>query len=216
MIAWPPRILVATGNPRKLRELVEALASAMPAGGASPAWQSLADLPSAPAEPDENELTFAGNARLKAVYYSRAIGQWTLADDSGLEVDALGGRPGVLSARFAGSPAGTPRAVSDAANNRLLLDLLRGVPVERRTARFRCAVALADGQRIIAEADGAVEGVIVDEPRGSGGFGYDPYFFIPALNATTAELSAGEKHRISHRGHAIRALAERLRELAGR
>ena len=163
--------------------------------------------------PVEDGGTFADNAALKARYYARACGLWTLADDSGLEVDALNGAPGVVSARYADSPEGTPRAESDRANNRRLISELRAVPATRRTARFRCALALADSENILATAEGAVEGVIIDESRGNNGFGYDPHFFMPLFGKTMAELPADEKNRISHRGQALQQMRERLAAL---
>jgi len=212
MIA-PRRILVATGNPGKLREITAVLEGAF-AGIAVPhVWLSLADLSPATPEPEETGVTFAENARLKARYYAARTGAWTLADDSGLEVDALDGAPGVRSARFADCPPDWPRSQADAANNRKLVELLRGVPAQRRTARFRCVLALADGDRILAEACGTIEGRIIDEPRGTGGFGYDPHFFVDALGCTTAELSPAQKNAVSHRGNAARGMAERLRAL---
>ena len=195
------QILIATGNPGKFREISAVLSEAWGAGGAPLVqWRSLGDLTVQVPEPVEDEETFAGNAALKARYYSRASGLWTLADDSGLEVDALGGRPGVYSARYGGSPAGSPRDVVTRANNLKLIGALAGVPRKKRAARFRCALALADGDRILATAEGAVEGQIIDEPRGSNGFGYDPHFFIPDLGKTMAELEPQHKNRISHRG----------------
>src|SRR5205085_8586071 len=109
-------------------------------------------------------------------YYSMAAGMWALADDSGLEVDALNGEPGVHSAYYAREVADQPRSIRDPANNAKLIAALRGVPPENRTARFRCCLALADGDRILATAEGRVEGIIIDDPRGAGGFGYDPHF----------------------------------------
>ena len=222
-------ILIATGNPGKFREIVQVLvdfgwrrvnggsaadfvgepASADPAV-ITVQWRSLNDLPQAVAAPVEDGITFAENAALKALHYARASGRWTLADDSGLEVDALGGAPGVWSARYAGMPEGMPRVEVDRANNRRLMAELQGVPAERRTARFRCSLALACGERILATADGTVEGRIIDEPRGDNGFGYDPHFFVPEFGRTMAELPAEEKNRISHRGQALRRMREKL------
>ena len=162
----------------------------------------------------EDADTFAGNAAKKAREVSAATGLPALADDSGLEVDALGGAPGVISARYAGEGAG------DAANNARLLAALAGVPAERRTARFRASLALADvrgplGDALIT-ADGTCEGVILDAPRGTGGFGYDPLFFAPELGMTFAEAGVGPKGHLSHRARAMRALAPRLLDyLAG-
>lgn len=198
------RILVATSNPKKVEEIRGALA---PAGISV---SSLADAGLAGiAEPDETERTFAGNARLKAQAYARATGQAVLADDSGLEVDALNGEPGVDSAIWAGTQG--DRAARDARNNAKLVAALRGVPQHARTARFVCAMCVAapDG-RVICEARGAVEGEVVDEARGAHGFGYDPHFLVRALGRTTAELSASEKNAISHRGQASREIARLL------
>lgn len=169
-----------------------------------------ADLPDCP-EVVEDGATFAENAIKKAVTLARHTGMIALADDSGLEVDALGGRPGVLSARFAGPGA------SDAANNRKLLDLLRDVPASERSARFRCAVAVAAPDGRVRTAEGTCEGLILNEARGNGGFGYDPLFFIPDRGKTMAELPESEKNLISHRGQAFRrarhALEDFLAEL---
>lgn len=151
-------------------------------------------------EPVENADTFEGNAELKALHYARLTGCLTLADDSGLVVDALGGEPGVRSARYAGPGS------DDAANNAKLIGKLADVPAEERTARFRCAIALANADKVIATVSGKVEGVIVDEARGGNGFGYDPHFFLPDLGMTTAQMEPPQKNRISHRGKALRAI----------
>lgn len=163
------------------------------------------------AEPAEDGATFADNARHKALYYARALGRWCLADDSGLEVDAIGGAPGVRSARYAEERfgAGADKAARDAANNAKLLAALEGVPDDRRAARFVCHVAVADESGVLAEATGTVEGRIGLVPRGDNGFGYDPLFLLPD-GRTMAELDAETKNRISHRGAALRRLAERL------
>jgi XTP/dITP diphosphohydrolase len=152
----------------------------------------------------EDADTFVGNAIKKAREVSQATGLPALADDSGLEVDALGGAPGVWSARYAGEGAG------DAANNTKLLAALAGVPSEKRTARFRCSLALADvdgplGARTIT-ADGVCEGVMLEELRGTGGFGYDPLFLFPELGKTFAELGVGTKGDLSHRARAMQAI----------
>jgi XTP/dITP diphosphohydrolase len=161
--------------------------------------------------PEENGLTFAENARLKAVYYSRfAPGELIVADDSGLEVDALGGAPGVRSARFAADSGLTdsPDANdnTDVWNNIVLLQRLVGVPPCRRTARYRCVLAAARDGQVAHSAEGTVEGLILESPRGTGGFGYDPLFYLPALGLTMAELDLGTKHTLSHRGRAIAAM----------
>ncbi len=208
------KILIATGNPGKFREIVAVLSDVAAAPNAPVIqWTSLDSLPREIAEPVEDQDTFEGNAILKARYYSKQTGLWTLADDSGLEVDALGGEPGVHSARYAGSPPGTPREEVTAANNRKLVKALAEVEESWRSARFRCVMALADGDDVLAVASGAVEGQIIDEPRGGGGFGYDPHFFLPQLDKTMAELDPEHKNRISHRGRALRAMCERLRSI---
>jgi len=161
--------------------------------------------------PEENGLTFAANAKLKAVYYSRfAPGEWVLADDSGLEVDALGGAPGVRSARFAADTGlvDSPDANdnTDVWNNLVLMQRLAGVPPVQRTARYRCVLVAARDGVALHTAEGAVEGLILGAPRGTGGFGYDPLFYLPALGLTMAEIDLETKHTLSHRGRAIAAM----------
>lgn len=181
--------------------------------GGAVAWQTLADFPGV-GEVEEDGATFAENARKKATEYARATGLWTLADDSGLVVDALGGAPGVQSARFSGeAPPGTSRKEIDRRNIAKLLELLRGVPQERRTARFVCHLCLASPEKVLAETKGTVEGIIVDEPAGENGFGYDPVFFVAALGRTVAQLPDDEKNAISHRGNAIRRFIPLLNRL---
>lgn len=192
-----PRVLLATRNPGKLRELREITADS------SLDWQGLDEFPDVPEAVEDGE-TFADNARRKARHYANHTGCLTLADDSGLEVDALGGAPGVHSARYAGLPR------SDDANNRKLLAELADMPPERRTARFRCAMAFARAGEILCEAEGAVEGEIGFDPQGTNGFGYDPLFRIPRLDRTVAELPSDEKHRLSHRGQALRAILPKI------
>jgi len=200
------KILLATTNPHKTEEMRAILA---PLGYSV---SSLAELGTVPEEPEEDQDTFAGNARLKARYYARETGVTCLAEDSGLEVDALGGAPGVHSARYAGSSG--PRGDRDRANNEKLLRALGGVPGEKRTARFVCAMCVAspDGA-IVAEASGTYDGVIADAPRGENGFGYDPLLYLPDVGCTSAELSPDEKNARSHRGEAARALASLLSTL---
>ncbi|MCO6437201.1 MAG: XTP/dITP diphosphatase [Phycisphaerae bacterium] len=195
-----PAIVIATSNAGKLREVRQALAE-VPA--------RLLDFThfDAISEPEETGETFAENARLKAAYYACVTNQVCIADDSGLEVGALGGLPGVHSARFAGWPR------NDAANNTELIRRLAGVPPERRTARFRCVLALARGTEVLQCVEGSVEGIIMDTPRGTSGFGYDPHFYIPSLGKTAAELDPVEKNRISHRGRALARLVPHLVEL---
>ncbi len=193
-------ILIATGNSGKLRE-IQAVMADLPV-----IFKSLADFPKFPPAVEDAE-TFAENAAQKATHYSRLTGLWTLTDDSGLTVDALHGAPGIHSARYAGQPTNT------AANNAKLIDALQDVPPELRTARFRCAVALADGDRILAEASGVLEGRIVDQPLGHNGFGFDPHFWVPEFGMTTAQMPAEQKNRISHRGRALAALKPQIARL---
>lgn len=199
-------ILVATTNPGKVRELRAML-------GGEVEWKSLADFPGI-GEMKEDGATFAENARKKASGYARATGLWTLADDSGLVVDALGGEPGVNSARFSGErPKGTDRKLLDRRNMDKVLSLLRGVPPEKRTARFVCCLCLTSPEEVLIETQGTLEGLIVDTPAGTGGFGYDPIFYVPHLGQTIAQLGEDEKNAISHRGNAIRKLRPLLGEL---
>lgn len=198
----PDRILLATTNRGKLREVVRIL------GDLPVNFISLADVPEMPI-PDETGSTFTENADLKALHYARYSGLWALADDSGLEVDALGGAPGIYSARFAGPDA------DDAQNNAKLIRLLLEIPQDRRTAHFRCSLTLANSTDILARATGTVEGTILDHPRGQNGFGYDPLFFLPNLGATMAELPPDEKGKISHRGDALRTMRSALEAILG-
>jgi XTP/dITP diphosphohydrolase len=192
------RLVVASANPGKLREFKSRLE------GLPFELTSLAELklPS----PEESGASFLENATLKARHAAGLSGFAAVADDSGLEVDALGGAPGLFSARYAGDGAGDP------ANNAKLLRELQGMPMERRRARYRCALVFVSTAEDPAplEAEGVWEGLILDAPRGSGGFGYDPYFWLPELNKTAAELTPEEKNRLSHRGKAMRALRELL------
>jgi XTP/dITP diphosphohydrolase len=200
-------VLLATGNPHKLDEVRAVLS---PLGWAVLGLDDL-DGPTPP-EPEEDGATFEANARIKAVAYAAATGRLALADDSGLEVDALGGEPGVHSARWAGVDG--DRATRDAANNRKLVERLAGTVESARTARFVCTMCLAapDGT-IFAETRGTFDGVITLEPRGSNGFGYDPHLWLPEEGRTSAELSPDEKNARSHRGAATRAMAEAMSAL---
>jgi XTP/dITP diphosphohydrolase len=167
------------------------------------------------AAPEENGQTFAENATLKAVYYSQhAPGELVVADDSGLEVDALSGAPGVRSARFAADSGlvDSPDANdnTDVWNNMVLLQRLAGVPASKRSARYRCVLVAARDGSPIQSGEGSVAGVILEAPRGTGGFGYDPIFFLPKLNCSMAELDLPTKLSISHRGRAIQALLAKL------
>lgn len=158
-------------------------------------------------EVEEDGQTFYENAYKKAMTLAKYTGKLTLADDSGLEVDALEGRPGVLSARFAGEEG------NDQANNQKLLKLLEGVPEEKRTARFKCVIVLADWEGEVARAEGCCEGIILEEPRGANGFGYDPLFYLPQLGKTMAELSLEDKNQVSHRSRALSQMKELFREM---
>lgn len=194
------KLYAATGNPGKLRDFIAAAASYR---------CDIAPLPhlSEIKPPPEDGLTFADNARAKALYYAaRAPGLTVIADDSGLEVDALDGVPGVRSARFAEDARFLSALDADAANNAYLLDRLAAIPAAQRTTRYKCALAAAIGSRVIAQADGSVEGIILAKPRGTGGFGYDPLFFLPLLNKTMAEIDLQTKLQLSHRGAALRNL----------
>ncbi len=195
-------LLLATHNRKKLAEIERILAEQL--GGAGVHLLGLDAHPDVPTAP-ENEATFAGNARAKALWYAERTGLLCVADDSGLEVDALGGRPGVHSARYAG-PAAT-----DADNRAKLLRELSGVAPAARGARFRCAICLVDGGDVVFEADGVTEGTLLDAERGGGGFGYDPLFLSAELGQTFAEAPASAKDRVSHRGRALARLAEFLR-----
>ena len=153
---------------------------------------------------EETGTTFQENAILKARHYCQFTGEYCLADDSGLEVDALDGEPGVYSARYAGLDA------TDAANNEKLLTVLKEVPPSGRTARFRSVLVLAGPDGSLLLVDGVCEGVILDEARGTGGFGYDPLFYMPSQGKTLAEMTIEEKNRISHRGNALKAFKHLL------
>ena len=198
-----PRLLLATNNPGKAAEFRQLLAGC--------GWELVtpAEL-GLTIEVEETGQTYAENATLKAVEYVRAGGLVTLADDSGLEVDALDGRPGVLSARYAGADR------TDQERVQALLEELAGVPDDERTARFRCVIAITDATGRVELVDGAIEGRIGHEPRGENGFGYDPIFLLPDRGMTTAELPPDEKNAISHRAVAAqkaRTVLERwLRE----
>ncbi|MFZ5632611.1 MAG: XTP/dITP diphosphatase [Bacillota bacterium] len=190
------RIVVATRNRGKLEELVSML------GPLGVEVKYLDDYPHVPEVIEDGE-TFAENAVKKARAVAQATGEVALADDSGLEVDYLGGAPGVYSARFAGEEK------DDRANNEKLLRLLEGVPGEKRGAGFRCVVALALPEGQVFTAEGICRGIIGDRPEGEGGFGYDPLFIVPELGKTFAQLDMAAKNSISHRGKAF-ALAREI------
>ncbi len=195
------KLLIATKNRGKIVEMRALLGAAFEK---SVEVVTLQDLPNV-MEPREDGKTFSENARTKALHYAKELKVLCVADDSGLAVDALGGKPGVLSARYAGPNA------TEAKNNELLLDDLRPYPRPWKAA-FVCVAAAALPGRLIAEATGRVTGEIVPEPRGQEGFGYDPIFLVDGTGKTMAELETLEKNRISHRGQALRLLAEELRK----
>lgn len=216
------KILVATTNPGKIAELRAML-------GTDLRWLSLADFDEIP-EIIEDSATFAENAQKKALGCAKATGVWTIADDSGLVVDALGGAPGVKSARFSDEavPAlgpgsrkqgqdalatETDRTLIDHRNIAKVLELLEGVPQEQRTARFVCHLCLTSPEKVLIEAEGTLEGLITNKEIGINGFGYDPIFFVPYIGKTVAQLTREEKNAISHRGNAIRKLKPLLDEL---
>lgn len=202
------RILIATSNPGKLRDF---------AGAAAPHGIEIAAIPNFATLPTvvEDGLTFEDNARKKAEEYSLAVpGEIVVADDSGLEVDALNGAPGVHSARYAAPellnvpPHQADANTDDEANNARLLRELTNVPREKRTGRFVCVLAAARDGKTLATFRGTAEGIILDAPRGTNGFGYDPLFYFPQIGKSFAELSAEEKARYSHRGAAFRKLLQ--------
>jgi XTP/dITP diphosphohydrolase len=190
-------MLLATTNPGKIREIVSLL------GGLSIELKTLADFPGVPIA-DETGSTFAENARLKAVHYSRACGLPVIAEDSGFEVDALGGAPGVHSARFLGDEATYPQRFE------AIYRAVRAKERDSSTVRFECAVAVVSGSDVLFETTGIVEGRLAPEPAGSDGFGYDPIFFYPPYGRTLAEVSMAEKSAVSHRGKAFAKLREFL------
>lgn len=205
MSTAPTTLVVATGNRGKIRELTSLL------GYLPVNVVSVADVLGQKPVVVEDEDTFAENALKKAVAIGNAVGMLTLADDSGLEVDALGGRPGVRSARFAGESA------SDEENNAALLAALAGLSGDKRRARYRCALALVDPRRNAAPiiVEGICEGFIAHAPRGSEGFGYDPLFFVEGEGKTMAELDLVQKNRLSHRARAVAALRPQIELLLG-
>jgi XTP/dITP diphosphohydrolase len=193
-VSLPPRIVVATRNEHKVREILRIC------GDWPVQWITDADLP----DVEETGRTYLENALLKARATAAATGEAALADDSGIEVDALGGAPGPRSARYAGENA------TDEDNLRALLRALAGIPRAGRTARYRAVAALATPDGKAVNAEGTCEGIVGTKPRGIGGFGYDPIFEPVGREGTMAELTSEEKDRISHRGRALRALGELL------
>jgi XTP/dITP diphosphohydrolase len=192
------RLVIATANPGKLREF-RSLLTGLPFEPVSQASLGVVPVP-------ETGSSFSSNALIKARHAAAETGSAAIADDSGLEVDALGGAPGIYSARYAGEGA------DDAANNAKLLAALAGVPTPQRRARYRCALVFVAGPADPSPltTEGVWEGFILEVPRGAGGFGYDPYFWLPELAASAAELEPEEKNRLSHRGTALRSLRGQL------
>lgn len=200
------KILVATTNIGKIAELKAML-------DLDAQWLDLSYYPEIE-EIEEDGQTFIENACKKAIGYARATGQWTIADDSGLEVDALGGEPGVKSARYSGDKTvNVDGSLIDHRNIAKVLELLEDVPQAKRTARFFCSLSLASPEQILIETEGTLEGLITKKEIGENGFGYDPIFFVPHLNKTVAQLTPEEKNAISHRGNAIRKLKPMLEKL---
>lgn len=197
-MAFPERLAIASRNVHKLRE-IRAICSSWPVS-----WVTVEGHEGPWPEVDEPHDTYLENAREKAITVARALGVPAIADDSGLEVDALGGAPGPRSARYAGEET------TDERNRTALLGALAGIPTSGRTARFRCLALVAWPEGTEVWAEGVCEGIIVRQPRGAGGFGYDPVFVPEGWDETMAELPPAEKDRISHRGRALRALGELL------
>lgn len=194
------KIVVGSRNSGKIREIQAVLAD-LPYCVTGLSDQTIPDA-------EETGTTFQENAILKARYYCQHTGEYCLADDSGLEVDALDGAPGVYSARYAGEQA------SDEENNQKLLSALTAIPMQRRTARFRSVLALAGPDGSLMLAEGVCEGIVLFEARGTGGFGYDPLFLMPDQRKTLAEMTLAEKNLVSHRGNALRAFKQQLVQAA--
>jgi XTP/dITP diphosphohydrolase len=200
------KILVATTNVGKIAELKAML-------DLDADWLDLSYYPEVE-EIEEDGETFIENACKKAIGYARITGQWTIADDSGLQVDALGGEPGVRSARYSGEKTiNDDGTLIDHRNIAKVLKLLEGIPEKKRTARFFCSLCLASPEQVLLETEGTLEGLITEKEIGKNGFGYDPIFFVPHLNKTVAELTSEEKNAISHRGNAIRKMKPLLAKL---
>jgi XTP/dITP diphosphohydrolase len=202
-----PRLVIATNNPGKLREFEQLLA------GCGFALVTPAQL-GVEFGPEETGATFEENAKIKAIEAARICGLPALADDSGLEVDELGWRPGVFSARYAGGGR-TDATLTDEQRVDIVLSEMEGVPEERRGARFRCVIAVATPAGGVQTVEGVFEGRIGHAPKGRNGFGYDPIFFVPELGVTSAELAPDRKNEISHRGRAAVEARKLLKELGG-
>jgi len=199
----PQRLVIATHNRKKAGEMTTILGAALP----GIELLTLSDFEGAP-EPDETGETYIANARIKAESAAGFTGEWSLADDAGLEIDALDGAPGLYSKRFGGEELPFPEKMAK------ILSMLEGMPEGARDARFRCAVALARPGQPTEEFEATCEGRIAETPSGSGGFGYDPIFYLPELGRTMAELTPADKHTVSHRGKVLRKVIERLRAQA--
>lgn len=197
-------LVIATHNRKKAGEMIQILSARFP----QLELKTLADFEDAP-EPDETGGTYAENAIIKAESAAKFTGEWSLADDAGLEVDALDGAPGIYSRRFGGEEMSFPEKIAK------MLDMLKEVPEYKRKARFKCCVALANPEGKNTEVLEAIcEGRIAQQPSGNGGFGYDPIFYLPALDKTMAELTAEEKHQISHRGKVLKAFGDLFQGMA--
>jgi XTP/dITP diphosphohydrolase len=213
------KIVLGTGNPHKLQELRAIFAACGVSGVELVGLEEAVGGGKALQEPQESGKTYEENAMIKAMCYARAAGLPALADDSGLEVDALGGKPGVISSHYCtdGEEVGMPREQRDETNNRKVLTRLERTPPEKRGAKFVCVMVLATQDRVLARSRGEFEGRIgvpPAVPKGGNGFGYDPLFLVgPDFTRTSAELSAEEKNKISHRANAAAAMAEKLRQL---
>lgn len=200
------RLVIATHNRKKAGEMVQILSERFP----KLEIKTLADYPGAP-EPEETGDTYPENAAIKSESAARFTGEWCLADDAGLEIDALGGAPGVHSKRFEGEDSSFDHKIGR------ILEMMKDAPYEERGARFRCFIALTppnlDGETILFNA--ICEGRIAESPSGAGGFGYDPIFYLPELGCTMADLTAAQKHEVSHRGKVLREFADFLQTRIG-
>lgn len=197
------RLVIATHNRKKAGEMVQILGARFP----DLEIVTLSDYPGAP-EPEETGSTYPENAAIKSESASRFTGEWCLADDAGLEIDALNGAPGVHSKRFEGEDTPFPAKMAK------ILAALDGLPAERRSARFRCCIALTNPSGDTNILESTCEGRIAEAPSGAGGFGYDPIFFLPERGCTMADLTAEQKHEISHRGKVLRKFADYLQTIA--
>jgi len=198
------RLVIATHNRKKAGEMVTILSARFP----QLEIVTLADYPEAP-EPEETGTTYAENAAIKANSAAEVTGEWCVADDAGLEIDAFDGAPGVYSKRFGGEDLPFPEKIA------MILDRLTDVPTEDRGARFNCFVALAKKGHPTEVFNATCEGRISESPSGNGGFGYDPIFYLPELDCTMADLTAEQKHRVSHRGKVLKQVGDRLESLLG-